>query len=200
MRTRGELVMFVRAPRVGTVKSRLARTIGPVAAWRAYREMTETVLGRVAADPRWRTWLAVTPDRYAETGRFWRPDVPRLPQGHGDLGARMARALAAFPARPVAIVGSDIPGIGRDQIARAFRALQTRDYVFGPATDGGYWLVGAAPRAPVARLFDKVRWSGPYALADTLANIDGMRSHALLEVLEDVDDAASLARWRSSGM
>ena len=61
MSRRGVLVMFVRAPRVGTVKSRLARTIGPVAAWRVYREMTATVLNRVAADRRWSTRLAVTP-------------------------------------------------------------------------------------------------------------------------------------------
>lgn len=196
MSRRGVLVMFVRAPRVGTVKSRLARTIGPVAAWRIYREMTATVLNRVAADRRWSTRLAVTPDQYAGPSRFWPAAVPRLPQGAGDLGARMARALKAFPHRPVLIIGSDIPDIGPDQIARAFTALETADYVFGPATDGGYWLVGASPRAPVAHLFDNVRWSSPHALADTLANIDGRRDYALLETLEDVDDAETLARWR----
>lgn len=199
MRPAGALVMFVRAPRIGAVKSRLARTIGPVAAWRAYREMTGTVLARVAADARWRTWLSVTPDRFAAAGRFWPPGVPRLPQGPGDLGVRMARTLAAFPHRPVVIIGSDIPGIGPDHIARAFRALQTDDYVFGPASDGGYWLVGASPRAPVAHLFDNVRWSGPHALADTLANIERRRRSAMLEVLEDVDDADSLTRWRDGG-
>lgn len=194
---RGELVVFARAPRIGAVKSRLARTIGPVAAWRAYREMTDRVLRRIATDPRWRAWLAVTPDRFAKRGRFWTPPVARMAQGHGDLGARMASALAAFPHRPVVVIGSDIPAIGRDHIARAFAALRHADYVFGPASDGGYWLVGAAPGAPVRHLFDGVRWSGPHALADTLANIGPPRRHVLLQTLEDIDDAAALARWRA---
>lgn len=197
MNSGGVLVIFARAPRVGAVKSRLAASIGVVPAWRAYRRIMETVLRPLADDPRWRTWLSVTPDGFARRGRFWPAHVPRLAQENGDLGARMARSLGLFPGRPVVIIGSDVPDITPFLVARAFAELRSSDYVFGPAADGGYWLVGAAPRAPVRHLFDAVRWSGPHALADTLANIGPTRRSVLLETLEDIDDAAALARWRA---
>jgi uncharacterized protein len=186
---RGLLILFARAPRLGTVKRRLAREVGDVAALRFHRAMLRSLARRLGRDRRWRTVLAVTPDR----ARFPSP-LPKTPQGRGDLGERMARALARH--RRAVLVGSDIPGIGTDDIAAAFRALGGRaDAMFGPAEDGGYWLVGFGPRRPPAP-FRGVRWSGPHALADTLANCRGRRV-ALLRRLRDVDDAADLAAWRA---
>ncbi|MGH6660397.1 MAG: DUF2064 domain-containing protein, partial [Rhodospirillales bacterium] len=74
-------------------------------------------------------------------------------------------------------------------------ALGRADAVFGPAADGGYWLVGLRRRPRRLRLFEGVRWSSEHALADTLANLGG-RPHVLLETLEDVDDGAAYQRWR----
>lgn len=192
----GALIVFVRAPLVGAVKRRLAAEIGAVAARRAYADMTRAVLRRVGRDPLWRTWLFVTPDWLVRHGRFWPSTLPRRPQGRGGLGHRMAAALASFPGRPAVLIGSDIPNVSADHIAAAFAALGTHDYVFGPAADGGYWLVGARPGAPVAHLFDNVRWSTPHALADTLSNIPPHRTYGLTATLQDVDDAESLAAWR----
>jgi hypothetical protein len=189
-RRRGLLVLFARAPRLGAVKRRLAREAGNAAALRFHRAMLASLARRLGRDRRWRTVLAVTPDR----ARFpaWR--LPRVSQGRGDLGERMARALARDRRRAV-LVGSDIPGIRANDIAAAFRALDGRaDAVFGPAEDGGYWLVGLGPRRP-RDPFRGVRWSGPHALADTVANCRGRRV-ALLRRLRDVDDAADLAAWR----
>jgi glycosyltransferase A (GT-A) superfamily protein (DUF2064 family) len=104
----------------------------------------------------------------------------------------MGRALGRH--RRAVLVGSDIPGLSRDDIAAAFRALGRADAVFGPAEDGGYWLVGLGPRRP-ARPFAAVRWSTRYALADTLTNFAGRRV-ALLRTLRDVDTAADLAAIR----
>jgi uncharacterized protein len=70
----------------------------------------------------------------------------------------------------------------------AFRALGRADAVFGPAADGGYWLVGLSPRRP-ARPFAGVRWSSEHALTDTLGNFPGRR-FARLRTLQDVDTAA----------
>jgi glycosyltransferase A (GT-A) superfamily protein (DUF2064 family) len=97
----------------------------------------------------------------------------------------------------VVLVGSDIPALSARHIAAAFAALGRCDLVFGPATDGGYWLVGARDGAMARGLFRTVRWSGPQALADTLANARGRRV-TLLEALADVDDAADYARWRAA--
>jgi rSAM/selenodomain-associated transferase 1 len=183
---RGDVVIvFARAPRLGAVKRRLARGIGPMGALRFYRGQLAATLAAVAPDRRWRTLLCTTPDR--ARARWPRP-LPRVTQGGGDLGRRMHRATR--PHRRVVIIGSDIPGITRGDVAGAFRALGRAGAVFGPAEDGGYWLVGLGPRRP-ADPFGRVRWSTEHALADTLANFHGRRV-ALLRRLRDVDTAADL--------
>jgi len=187
------LVVFVREPRIGRVKSRLARDIGCVGAWAFYRRTLAGVLRRLGGDGRWQTWLAVTPDcgDDASWPRTWRV----IGQGRGDLGRRMDRAMRVLPPGPAVIVGTDIPDLCAAHVARGFRALGDHDAVFGPAADGGYWLVGLrrSPRVPEA--FTGVRWSSQHALADTLANLAGLEV-AFLETLDDVDDSAALARWR----
>jgi rSAM/selenodomain-associated transferase 1 len=197
---RPHLVIFAKAPRVGAVKQRLAADIGTVPAWRTYRVMLDNVLWRLAGDARWQTWLALAPDAIARAAQC-PPGVRAVAQGPGDLGARMARPLRppplGLPPGPVVIVGSDVPGIERRHIAAAFAALGRAPYVFGPAADGGYWLVGARRRPhPPAGLFDHVRWSTRHALADTLANLRPGENAELLEELADVDDGAAYRRWR----
>lgn len=179
-------IIFARAPRLGTVKQRLARGIGALAALRFYRGQLAGLCRSLGRDRRWRTVLAVTPDRARAR---WPVPLPRLPQGRGNLGERMSRALSRH--RRAVLVGCDIPALEPADIAAAFRALGRAQAVFGPAEDGGYWLVGFGPRRP-ARPFAGVRWSGPHALADTLANCRG-RPVALLRRLRDVDTAEDLA-------
>ncbi len=193
MSRRAHLVVMARALRLGAVKRRLARDIGALAALRFYRHTLNSLLRDVGRDPRWRTRLALTPD-HAVRNRYL--GTPCVPQGLGDLGTRMGRMFCSLPAGPVVIVGSDIPGLGRDQVARAFRALGTHDWVLGPAQDGGYWLIGAARRRPGPRdPFAGVRWSSAHTLVDTRANLRGFRV-AYLEELEDIDTGADLARHR----
>ncbi|MBU8539257.1 TIGR04282 family arsenosugar biosynthesis glycosyltransferase [Falsiroseomonas tokyonensis] len=184
------LLVFARAPRLGTLKRRLARGIGAMATLRFYRGQLAALLGAVARDRRWTTQIVATPDRARAR---WPRRVPVRPQGRGDLGQRMARAMA--PHRRVVLVGSDIPGIRAADIAAAFRALGRAQAVFGPAVDGGYWLVGFGPRRP-ANPFAGVRWSTRHALADTLANFSG-RPVALLRPLRDVDTAKDLRAIRT---
>jgi rSAM/selenodomain-associated transferase 1 len=193
---RGTAIVFARAPRLGTVKRRLAQGIGERAALRFHQATLHRLLCALAADRRFDTVLAVTPD----AARLRLPArVRRVGQGRGDLGHRMDRVLRRFPSGCAAIVGADIPAAGAGDLAAAFRALGHADAVFGPATDGGYWLVGLSPRRP-ARPFAGVRWSSAHALADTLANFRGRRV-AMLRPLSDVDSAADWASlpalWRS---
>ncbi|MDJ0630477.1 MAG: TIGR04282 family arsenosugar biosynthesis glycosyltransferase [Rhodobacter sp.] len=191
MRTR-HLVVMLKEPRPGRVKTRLGRQIGMVdAAW-WFRHQTARLLRRLD-DPHWRLALAVTPDSEGLSSRAWPSHLPRVPQGKGDLGARMGRILRRFPPGPVVIIGGDIPGIRPAHIARAFAALGGHEAVFGPATDGGYWLVGLKRSAPPpATLFRNVRWSSEHALADTVATLPGYRI-ALTDTLMDVDTANDLA-------
>lgn len=189
MPLRAHLVIFTRLPRYGAGKRRLAADIGAVHALRFQRVMLAQALRRLGADPRWTTWLAVTPDRSGP----WPSRFGVLPQGAGDLGCRMARVAKSLPPGPVLIIGSDIPGVTVAEVARAFHRLGGFDAVFGPATDGGFWAAGFRRRPRCVDLFHNVRWSTEHALSDCLANL-GNASVGMLDIREDVDDAAALSR------
>ncbi len=186
--------IFAKAPLPGTVKTRLARTIGDAAACDLYRGMLAQTVRRLRAGTGWRTVLAVTPDAAADRPDLWPTRAARHPQGPGDLGARMLRVLAtARKGHPVVIVGSDIPDLDAPHVAAAFAALGGSDIVIGPAVDGGFWLIGASAPPP-GGLFDAVRWSTAFTLADTLANAAALRVALLDHRLEDLDDAEGLRR------
>ncbi|NVK14609.1 MAG: glycosyltransferase [Rhodobacteraceae bacterium] len=196
------LIIMVKEPRPGRVKTRLGRDIGVIPATWWFRHQSARLI-RSLRDPRWQIVLAVAPD-LAVRSKVWPADLPRWPQGRGDLGQRMKRMLQFMPCpralrssaskNPVCLIGADIPGITRTHIARAFAALGNHDAVFGPAADGGYWLVGAKHPSRLPKdMFKGVRWSGEYALADTLNTLPGWRT-ALTDTLQDVDTAAELPR------
>ncbi|EBA17113.1 hypothetical protein RSK20926_09087 [Roseobacter sp. SK209-2-6] len=189
------LVIMIKEPRPGRVKTRLARDIGMIPATWWFRHQSAQLIRRLR-DPRWQLVLAVAPDK-AVTSPVWPADLLRLPQGPGDLGARMKRMLQTTRAHsqttgPVCLIGADIPGITRTHIARAFTALGDHEAVFGPAPDGGYWLVGAKhPTQLPIGIFQNVRWSTEHALADSLTTLADWRI-ALIDELQDVDTGADL--------
>jgi rSAM/selenodomain-associated transferase 1 len=174
------VIVFARAPRLGTVKRRLARDIGDRAALRFHTATLTALLRDLQTSHDFNTVLAVTPDR----ARFRLPIATiRIDQGQGDLGRRMTRALGRY--RQVALMGCDIPAARAADVRAAFRRLGTSDAVFAPATDGGYWLIALGPRRP-ADLFGTSRWSTEHALADTLRQF---RHHRVgfIRTLSDVD-------------
>ena len=190
---RGTALLFVKAPRAGQVKTRLAADVGHGRAAALFRIMTQRAVGEIVKGG-WRAVLAVDPPSAMKGfNTLWPPRVPRIPQGRGDLGDRMGRAFENAPLGPVVIFGADIPGLRARHLREAFRALQGADAVFGPAPDGGYWLIGLARRRPAPKLFEKVRWSTKHALKDTLASLPSDFRIRQLEELADVDRAKDLA-------
>lgn len=186
------LVIMVKEPRPGRVKTRLGRDVGMVASAHWFRRQSAALIGRVT-DPRWRTYLAVSPDHAGLQSRVWPQHLPRVPQGSGDLGDRMGRIFRSMPPGPVCIIGADIPGITASRVWEGFRALGGHDAVFGPAYDGGYWMVGLKRTQAVPyTMFDHVRWSTQYALEDTRRSLGNMRV-AHTNRLRDVDTATDLA-------
>ncbi|HEY0422279.1 MAG TPA: TIGR04282 family arsenosugar biosynthesis glycosyltransferase [Rhodopila sp.] len=182
------VVVFARAPRLGTVKRRLAQDIGERTALRFHNSTLMGLLRNLAASRRFAVVVAMTPDRV----RIRLPAGVRIiPQGRGDLGERMSRTLGRY--RRVALMGCDIPEARGADVRAAFRALGTADAVFGPAADGGYWLIALGPRRP-ADLFGKSRWSSEHALADTLHQF---RHHRVgfIRTLSDVDSEADYRRY-----
>lgn len=186
---------MLKVPRPGRVKTRLGRELGHVPAAWWFRHASAALLRRLR-DPRWNLVLAVSPDRQGLSCRIWPTDLPRVGQGNGDLGDRMIRALQASPKGPVCVIGGDIPGVRPRHIATAFGALGGKDFVLGPALDGGFWLLGAKRGAMLrpGRLRG-VRWSSEHALPDTLANL-APASAALTDPLQDVDTVQDLIALR----
>ncbi|SHG92314.1 TIGR04282 family arsenosugar biosynthesis glycosyltransferase [Cognatishimia maritima] len=188
---RKTLVVMVKEPRPGRVKTRLGRDIGMTASAWWFRHQVTALLRRVES-PKWELVLAVAPDVAGLTSRIWPEHLHRIPQGRGDLGARMARILRFMPPGPVCIIGADIPGITSEKIEQAFAALGAHDAVFGPADDGGYWLIGMKRSGGVPNdALTGVRWSTDHALQDSAHSLGTMRI-AHVATLRDVDTLSDL--------
>lgn len=189
------LLVFVKYPRPGAVKTRLVPALGPEDAAELYRVLAERVLE--ATSPRrgeYERLVFYDPPEAAEAMRSWLPAGRLRRQGSGELGARLADAFArAFGrgAGRVAIVGSDVPSLGREDVKAAFDALDAADLVLGPAHDGGYYLV--ALREPRPFLFEGMAWSTASVMSDTLARAaSGGLSVCRLGSRRDVDTLEDL--------
>lgn len=187
------LVIMVKEPVAGRVKTRLGRDIGVAHATRFYRQTLAAVTARLARDPRWRTLLSVAPAT-AVASRSLPHGVPRLAQQNGDIGDRMQAIFDVSGAGPVVVIGTDIPAVRPSHIADAFRALGDNDIVFGPATDGGFWLIGMRRTPRVVNAFHDVRWSTEYTLQDCLNGLNRAPSIrvATIATLRDADERADL--------
>lgn len=188
---------MVKEPRPGRVKTRLGRDIGMVRAAWWFRHQVEILL-RKTSSPKWETILAVAPDHAGLTCRVWPQHFPRIAQGPGNLGDRMARVFRSLPPGPVCVIGGDVPGVNNSAINAAFKKLGNHDAVFGPAMDGGYWLVGLKRSASIpAGFLENVRWSTEHALSDSI-NSFGRRKIGLAQQLGDVDTAADLVAMQET--
>lgn len=190
------VILFARTIRLGRGKRRLAKDIGDIGAWRFYRSAVQTSLRVISSNACWTVIIALDPSRDVSC-----PGLPFtsnrnsgrqvIPQGRGDLGQRMLRALNAAQAGPAVLIGTDIQGLTPAIIAKALRVAAASDFVFGQATDGGFWLVGAK-RGLSLRQFDDVGWSEATTLAQAAMALPGAKRVGLTCELSDVDSAADL--------
>jgi rSAM/selenodomain-associated transferase 1 len=189
-----QLILFLKAPRLGAVKTRLAAALGPEAACAAYRVLVDRLVTQLAGIDG--VELRFAPDEAEPEVAAWqRPGWSTVPQGAGDLGMRLHRAFAEAFARGcqrVAVIGSDCPDIQPADIQAAWLALDEVDVVLGPARDGGYWLIGLPEPQP--DLFTNMPWSSDRVLAETLARCRTRQLKCrLLRELTDVDE---LEQWQ----
>ena len=192
------ILLFVKDPVAGQVKTRLGAEIGFEAAAQAYRRLAERVVENLPAshplrvcfapadaESRIRAWLK---SRVAQGTAF-------LPQCEGDLGTRMADAFqSAFAAgvERVAIIGSDCIEIESGTFDAAFAALDQTDAVIGPSEDGGFYLLALKCDAPA--LFPGIEWSTDRTCAETAARLESLGlTHQSLSPLSDVD---TVREWR----
>lgn len=184
------VAVFLKAPRLGAVKTRLAAEVGPRHALRLYRVMVARTLDAVRAAGLDATVWYTPPDAAAEM-RFWLGDAwPLRPQASGDLGARLAAAHRAVETgRGWLAIGADCPGVDPRLLADAAACVSAGEVVLGPALDGGYYLVGGI--APLPDIFSGIPWGTERVLTETRARLAllGVRWRELV-TLRDVDTAA----------
>ncbi|MDE3084073.1 MAG: TIGR04282 family arsenosugar biosynthesis glycosyltransferase [Verrucomicrobiota bacterium] len=193
------VMAFLKAPRPGIVKTRLGRQIGHEQATKIYRAMAERQIKSVPSA--FRVEVHYAPRGAAAEMREWLgPSYHYRVQSGGDLGQRLASAFAhgfKFGATAIIAIGADCPALDGACLAEAAHHLGRTDVVLGPATDGGYYLIGL--RRPSPQIFSGIAWSSEKVLPQTLARIEasGLSVH-LLPVREDIDDWESLRRYAQS--
>ena len=195
------LIVMVKYPELGAVKTRLIPALGARRACDVHRALVRHTLAEVRSfagqsGVEVDVCIASAPDD--EAAQNWLGNAWSLrSQGGGDLGARLERATgAAFAegADAVVVIGTDCPDLTAGRLAAAFVAVTETDVVLGPATDGGYYLLGL--RRPAPALFRDIAWGTAAVLAQTLAAVQAARlTHRLLQPLSDVDLPADLPHW-----
>ena len=194
------IILYAKRPLPNHVKTRLGAVIGAEEAAGVYARLLYTCLLDLLAAKLTATEIELSLSSKADLP-FFVPAFPELlvsAQLEGDLGQRMAASFErafAEGAELAILIGSDIPGLDGQVAREAFKALAAAPVVIGPATDGGYYLIGM--RAPGAALFSGVEWSSSLVLSQTqaLAQEQGLEI-AYLSELSDVDTGADFVRWQ----
>ncbi len=201
--TRETLILFTRFPVAGRAKTRLIPRLGEEGAAQLQRDMTEHVLARVWPLVKRRSVkleIRFEDGSEADMRRWLGNGVNFVPQGNGDLGERMSRASAeafAAGASKAVFIGADCPELDAALVERALDALRTNGLVFGPAKDGGYYLVGLNAFTP--QVFEGIPWSTNGVLAKSVARARQIGVEPfLLPKFSDVDEPADLEVWEKA--
>lgn len=188
------LILFVRAPVLGKVKTRLAATIGDKQALMVYELLLKHTYTITASLPC--TKYVYYADEITHRDLWDDGNFIKAVQHGNDLGDRMLNAFqSAFDDgfQQVVIIGSDCYQLDTPLIQRAFELLNQHDAVIGPAEDGGYYLLGLSKMLPT--VFEGKKWSTDFVRADTIKDLESMNMlYKLLPTLNDVDEAEDLER------
>lgn len=191
------VLVFLRYPDPGRVKTRLIPALGEQGACALYRACVELTLARLGALRR-EAILCVDPPEALERVRAWFGSSWTIwPQVGADLGERLAAATGrAFRegAQRLIVIGTDSPWLRQDDIEAAFGVLDGADVVLGPAEDGGYYLIGFSRHLP--QLFNSIAWSTPAVFQQTVAHAQALQLETkTVRIGYDVDRAEDVARF-----
>jgi rSAM/selenodomain-associated transferase 1 len=197
------LIIFIRFPRPGKVKARLARTLGSEKAAVLYRLCAQQIVGELDRVPgEVKKYLSYSDNRDKDEIKHWIGYRFRLiPQAEGDLGQRLEQSFRSFlegVSGKAIVIASDVPDLSAEIMNDAVSALDNHDLVIGPCNDGGYYLIGM--KKPHGELFEGISWSTNKVLEQTLA-IAGKQGLSVFSLitLRDIDTGDDLEEWvRSS--
>lgn len=196
------LIVFLKYPEEGKVKTRLAKNVGSRKAAHIYKELVEKTLTqtKLLSNKEINIVIAYCPKEKEQEIKEW-ISYPYIyhPQDGKDLGEKLSNSVNwGFQegANKVVIIGTDCPGITPDIIEEAFQELSYCDIVLGPAVDGGYYLIGLSKK--LTFLFEGINWSTPQVLKETIKKIhDAGFSYKLLRKMYDIDLAENYEHYLS---
>ena len=195
------LLIFIRAPEKGKVKTRLARFMDEKKVLDLYMGFVEKTLSSAVAAG-FSPIVFFCPENKKQLVTDWLGnDYDYQPQKGRDLGERMENALSlAFKdgALKAVLIGSDIPDMEPDHLRTAFENLSETDVVIAPSTDGGYWLIGFTKSAFSGSVFRNINWSTGTVCDQTVlkCKANGL-SVSFLPVLNDIDTIDDLTQYQS---
>jgi uncharacterized protein len=198
MKCKDAIIVMTRLPHEGRNKTRLIPALGPMGATEFHDRLARHAIGRASAyalmNPGTKLQVQLEGGSALE-GQNWLGEINCYVQKDGDLGQRLQAAVEqAFSegADRVLVMGTDCPSLDEPLLAEAFDSLQRADLVFGPAADGGYYLVGLT--RPNREIFENIEWGGQQVLKQSLAAAATCGLHVyLLDVHSDVDVAEDLS-------
>jgi hypothetical protein len=197
MSTDNAVIVFVKAPEKGRVKTRLAKGVGDAAALALYRCFVMDVLDMVRSTP-WDLRVYYYPEKACDAVRTWLgDDLDLFPQKGATLGEKMENALAeTFAAgyERAVLIGSDLPDLPSGIIDTAFTGLEQCSAAIGPSRDGGYYLIGFTAAGFTPRIFHGIPWSTDQVFDLTLARLKKYHvSNYTLPVWQDIDTREDLS-------
>lgn len=186
------IIVFVRNPELGKVKTRLAQAIGDEATLEVYHKLLAYTKESIINLP-CHKYIFYTDNITVDD--LWDDDIFYKKVQHGaDLGERMANAfnlLFTLGYTRVMIVGSDCPSLRMCDIENGFSKMHDAEVVIGPTIDGGYYLLGIQKYLP--NIFKNIHWSTEVVLQQTIAAVsDAALTYQLLPTLNDID---TIADW-----
>jgi rSAM/selenodomain-associated transferase 1 len=189
------LIIFIKNPEKGKVKTRLAAEVGEEKALQIYRSLLRKVR-KLSGDYPVRRFLFYS--RFIDRQDEWTEDLfqKHLQEGAG-LGERMHNAfeIAFQQVERAVIIGSDCPELSSDHLDEAFQALRDKEVAIGPAQDGGYYLLGLKTPSPF--LFEKMTWSTSQVFRETMERIKNRKKTVhVLPALSDIDYASDWEEYR----
>lgn len=190
------LIIFIKYPEAGKVKTRLAKDIGDTEAAEIYSQMTRTIIERTSDPANYSTIIFYDPPEKEQEVKEWinKKELSYLPQLGNTLGERISSAFKEVYSSgtdKALIIGSDCVDVDKEILNKAIEALNTTDVILGPAEDGGYYLLGLNKYTP--EIFQDIQWSTERVLEETIQkiNTNGLK-YELLKTLKDVDTVDDL--------
>lgn len=190
------LIVFVKYPEPGKVKTRIAQELGAHRAAELYSQMAKRIIRKVWRPDAYRAVIYFDPPEREEDVRAWLgiDNVSYEPQSPGTIGDKMSNAFERVfseGAEKAVLIGTDVPEITADVVSTACSMLNDTDVVLGPSYDGGYYLIGLRKFEPV--LFRDIDWGTNTVFNRTLNRIiEKNLSHKSLDTLKDVDMAEDI--------